>query len=199
MSQGVGMSWLLFLVTGLVYGVGSLVALGGGIWLLVKAFQTSVGWGLAVFFLPFANIVFAVKHWEVAKKPFLLSLAGAALIVLGMIVPIAVGVGLHRHAMYRPVPVSTPPAEVPEVAPAEVAAPQTDRQKVATLLSGAGIDPANPRTFRGRTIAEMTVALGRPSAAMKAAGKVTYIFYNCFEVESSDGGKTVADVHYMGQ
>ncbi len=55
-----------------------LVAAATFIWLAVLAFRRHVGWGLAVLFLPFAYIVFAVKHWDEARKPFLMTL-GASL------------------------------------------------------------------------------------------------------------------------
>lgn len=42
------------------------------IWLVVAAFKEHVGWGIGMIFLPFPlAIVFAVMHWQEAKKPFL--------------------------------------------------------------------------------------------------------------------------------
>ena len=52
--------------------VASIASMVGGIWLTVVAFRRNALWGLAVFFIPFANIVYAVKFWDEAKKPFLL-------------------------------------------------------------------------------------------------------------------------------
>lgn len=40
--------------------------------LVIKAFRAGTGWGLAVLFLPFAVVVFAIKYWDEARKPFLL-------------------------------------------------------------------------------------------------------------------------------
>ncbi len=49
-----------------------LAGIVGYFWLLSFAYKQSRLWGLAVFFLsPIAAIVFAKKHWKVAKKPFL--------------------------------------------------------------------------------------------------------------------------------
>lgn len=57
---------------GFLWFVVSIVSLIGFIWLCVLAFREHIGWGLAVFFLsPVAAIVFAIKHWQDAKKPFL--------------------------------------------------------------------------------------------------------------------------------
>jgi hypothetical protein len=57
---------------GLLWFLVSIVSLVGFVWLCVVAFKEHVGWGLAVFFLsPIAAIVFAIKHWQESKKPFL--------------------------------------------------------------------------------------------------------------------------------
>jgi hypothetical protein len=51
-----------------------LVAFVGSIWLVVVAFRKGgMLWGFLTLFVPFANIVFAVKFWPDAKKPFLTS------------------------------------------------------------------------------------------------------------------------------
>ena len=65
--------------------IGSLIALVYGIILLVKAFQVSILWGLAYLLIPFAALVFIIVHWEVAKKPFLMSLLSIPFIVIGLI------------------------------------------------------------------------------------------------------------------
>jgi hypothetical protein len=62
--------------------VGGILSIVGGIWLLVVAFKESVWWGLGSFFIPFVGLIFAIMHWQVAKKPFLISLAGGVLCVI---------------------------------------------------------------------------------------------------------------------
>ena len=57
--------------------IAGLIAFAANIWLLVVAFQRSVLWGLAVFFIPFAVIVFAIMYWQDAKKPFLIMLVSS--------------------------------------------------------------------------------------------------------------------------
>jgi hypothetical protein len=58
---------------GFLWFVVSIVSLVGFVWLCVLAFKEHVGWGLAVFFLsPIGAIVFAIKHWQASKKPFLI-------------------------------------------------------------------------------------------------------------------------------
>lgn len=60
--------------------VGEIIALIGGLWLLIVAFRTSILWGLACF-IPFVSLIFVFTHWEESKAPFLTSLLGAILIV----------------------------------------------------------------------------------------------------------------------
>jgi hypothetical protein len=66
-----------------LFAVGIIVMGGAGLWLLIKAFQTSVLWGLGYIFVPFVSLVFVALHWPDTKKPFLYLLAGLLLFVLG--------------------------------------------------------------------------------------------------------------------
>ena len=179
--------------------LGGLLSTAGGIWLMVRAFHTSVGWGLAVLLLPIANLVYTVMHWKPARAPFLVSLLGVALMIAALVASASGGISLMQLAGAEENRVETrvTVSDVPEVGD-EAGIPLTDREKVADLLLDAGIDPGNPRTFQGRTIEQMTQALGKPSAMLKTGRTTTFIFYNCFQVDSEDGGKTVAGVHYMG-
>jgi len=85
-----------------------LVAFASFVWLLVVAFKTHVGWGLAVLFLPLAPIVFAIKHWQASKKPFLLNLGSsvASLTLFfaagGVAVMTAAGMAAESAAMGEP-------------------------------------------------------------------------------------------------
>jgi hypothetical protein len=63
--------------------VGAVVALAGGIWLLVVAFQESILWGIGCLLVPCIGLIFAIMHWEKAKKPFLIELVGVALATVG--------------------------------------------------------------------------------------------------------------------
>jgi hypothetical protein len=64
----------------------------GAIWLLVIAFRTHVGWGLAFMFIPFAGIAFVVMHWSKARKPFLCLLGGMAIAAgVASLVPAVIG------------------------------------------------------------------------------------------------------------
>lgn len=65
--------------------IGLLIAVVGGIWFLVVAFQESVLWGLGCLLFGPIGLVFLIMHWQVAKKPFLVEVLGFALMVVGMI------------------------------------------------------------------------------------------------------------------
>jgi hypothetical protein len=55
-----------------------------GVVILIKAFKVSVGWGLAVMFLPFAALFFVIKNWDDTKTPFLVGIGGGVLMFLGI-------------------------------------------------------------------------------------------------------------------
>jgi hypothetical protein len=65
--------------------VGGIVVLVAGVMLLVKAFQTSVLWGLGYMFVPFVSLIFVVLYWQETKKPFLYLLGGAAILLVGVV------------------------------------------------------------------------------------------------------------------
>ncbi|MFO7535038.1 MAG: hypothetical protein R6X19_05050 [Kiritimatiellia bacterium] len=187
----------LFLAAAIIFGLGILASLAANIWLIVRAFCVGVCWGLVVFFLqPIASLVFVIVHWKVAKNPFWVGLAGLAAVLVALGLAMGGGADILKQAgapgwLMQPAPAG----EIQE----EAAFPETERDRVADLLVDAGIDPANPATFKGRMIEQMIETLGKPSATMKAGREVIYIFYNCFQVVSEDGGKTVTTAHYMGK
>ncbi len=51
--------------------------------ILIMAFKTSLGWGLASLLLPFAILVYIAKNWPACKTPFLRSLACMAVAIIG--------------------------------------------------------------------------------------------------------------------
>ena len=69
-------------------GIGFIIAAIFGIQLLILAFRESTLWFLAYFFIPFAPVVFIVKYWDQAKKPFLRSLLAIPFYIAGfMLMP----------------------------------------------------------------------------------------------------------------
>lgn len=67
--------------TGPLFWIFVLANLIAFFWLVIVGFRRHWGWGLAVFFVPFALLVFAIMYWEDAKKPFLLYLVTTIVIV----------------------------------------------------------------------------------------------------------------------
>jgi len=63
--------------------LGMILSVVGGLWLLVVAFQTSVWWGLGSLFIPIVGLVFVIMHWQPSKKPFLISVVGSVLLIIG--------------------------------------------------------------------------------------------------------------------
>lgn len=69
--------------------MGALMYLGlavfviGGIGTLIAAFKTSVLWGLGCLLIAPVSLIFLFLHWNVAKNPFFLQLAGFAIMLLG--------------------------------------------------------------------------------------------------------------------
>ncbi len=57
-----------------------------GIWMLVIAFQEGVVQGLLYLFVPFYAIYYLITRWEQCKKPFLYSLAGVGVAIVGVLI-----------------------------------------------------------------------------------------------------------------
>ena len=64
-------------------GAGLYALVVGAIWLLVKAFQKSVWWGLGAFFIPLANIVFGIFNWKRAGSPLMMHTVGFTFLIVG--------------------------------------------------------------------------------------------------------------------
>ncbi len=71
---------------GLVFFGGWITSVIAGLWLLGKAFGESAMWGLACLFIPFAGLVFVIKHWDVAGLPFIVNLVGGFIAGIGIAV-----------------------------------------------------------------------------------------------------------------
>lgn len=74
----------VFLVSGAIaLGLGFLIGMVCGIWILVIAFSESVACGLMSMFVPFYGLYYIVTRWEQCGAPFLISLGGNAMWGLG--------------------------------------------------------------------------------------------------------------------
>jgi hypothetical protein len=67
--------------------VGYLAALVGGIWMVVNAFRTSIGWGLGTLFLWLpVGLIFLVKNWQQNRRPFFIQLAGIGMVIVAFVI-----------------------------------------------------------------------------------------------------------------
>jgi len=64
----------------IIFYIGFGIFIIGGIGLLVSAFKTHILWGLAVFFIAPASLLYLVIHWQDAKSPFKLQVFGILII-----------------------------------------------------------------------------------------------------------------------
>lgn len=68
-----------------VFFLGAVVVLVGGIWFLIEAFREHVLWGLGCIFFGIVGLIFLILHFDRAAKPFFLQLGGAVIMVIGII------------------------------------------------------------------------------------------------------------------
>jgi len=60
-----------------------------GLVIAVKAFKVSIGWGLAVLFVPFVGLIFIIKYWQDTKTTFFAGIGGGVLMLVGVFVSVA--------------------------------------------------------------------------------------------------------------
>jgi hypothetical protein len=141
-------TFALFLLCGLI-----LVSIIGSIWMLITAVRVSILWFLAVLFIPGAILIFAVRHWDVAKKPFLLS-AGPGLVGIGAAILIP-----NIVADREQVAGSTLAIEEPAPAPRET----------ASLPQGPALARGGPEEFAERFLRGDASASCPPDATLSGA------------------------------
>ena len=113
----------------------AVIGVSASLWLVVQAFRRHVGWGLAVLFVPLANLVFSIVHWAEAKRPFFLGLLAVALAAGGaFLLPRErlVAEFLQRVAAARAA--STSEARTPPPAVAAEPAPLTEPERRLAAL-----------------------------------------------------------------
>jgi len=69
----------------ILLGIGALAAIYGGIWIIIRAFKTGIGWGLFTLLCQFGPIIWIITHWEDGKLPFLIYLCGIVIAVGGFL------------------------------------------------------------------------------------------------------------------
>jgi len=169
-------AWIMVLV------LGSLASFAGAVMLIMAAFRAGTGWGLAVFFLPFANVVFTVARWEHAKKAFLVQLAGLAVCAAGIAGILATGTRLPRD-----------PAQGTDQTAADAFAGriQSTFKSARTVIEDAvaaqpPVKEAGVEKYIGRPLKEVRAELGRPKGEMRFGTRTAWMFEE-FTIMSEDG------------
>lgn len=73
------------IIVRLFMGAGLILMIYGGILHTIAIFRFSRKWGLLCTFVPFAYIVFLLRHFHVVKKALHKELIGFGLLVFGMV------------------------------------------------------------------------------------------------------------------
>jgi hypothetical protein len=63
--------------------IGGLLAFAGWIWIVVIAFQDSVGWGIGSLLIPLVALIYGCMNSDVAKNPLIMMGAGVVLQIAG--------------------------------------------------------------------------------------------------------------------
>lgn len=95
--------------------LGALIAFGGGLWMAVLAFRLSLLWGLSVLLIPGVGLFFMIRYWDEARQPLFTSLAGGAVVFVGVFLGAAVGSHPLQPSVRprRPLPVTDSEASLP--------------------------------------------------------------------------------------
>ncbi|HSS19016.1 MAG TPA: hypothetical protein VLL54_02985 [Pyrinomonadaceae bacterium] len=65
---------------------GSLLMLLAHVWLLIRIFEQSIGWGLGALFVPLVGLVAIVKFWENTKRSFVSQLVCVGIMISAALV-----------------------------------------------------------------------------------------------------------------
>jgi hypothetical protein len=141
-------------------GVGFIINLVCGVWIIVQAFRVSTGWGLAVIFLPFASLFFIIKHWSDTKKPFLGSVASVVLIILGLVIAPTPEPEAEAAESRRASRSTESPDEAPQANYASAAAPAAPYEPRRTAYQPTAYTPSyNPPQQPAPAVATDTQAV----------------------------------------
>lgn len=152
-------------MTAILIIVGLCVAFVGHLLVLNSAFKTSVMWGLAALFIPFATLVYVAKNWEETRRAFMCWIGGFAVMLLAVMVtpsrPRPAVTAERKEEERRPAPVSAasalPPPPVvqtqpvlqpPQQQPEPLAEQVTDTAPAAPKLQQVYIDRTSKLYYR---------------------------------------------------
>lgn len=87
----------------ILLAIGLSLALIGVLWLIVRAFQTSFGWGLGIFVPIIGPIAYAFKHTQKAKLPIFLILLGGIIALMPLVLNQLLGEKVAEKPLQREV------------------------------------------------------------------------------------------------
>ena len=189
---------MIFFLLGLM-AIGGVICFVGGIMFLVAAFRVHVGWGLAVLLIPFASLVFLFTHWQDAKLPFLVQIAGAVLALAAAMSGMSIGMSAMLKGLEGQTHGLAVPAKIriggwkqrSDPVPAEVAPPAVQLQPKPEPEPVYA--PVPKDAFVGMSLSETREMLGEPPIMAKSGGLVRYTYpHRQVELISRDG-KTVTE------
>ncbi len=182
----------------IIFGLGWLITFIGGIMFLIAAFRERVWWGLAVLFLPLANFIFLINHWDEAKKALFVQLGGVGLCIAVIMIGGILGTKSLAGQMKKfPIPIPQG-ASSGGLAPEKhtiVQEPSVDWSKKNESETGtksvsqftADWDDSKAKdNFVGMKFEDAENILGKPMAIMKMHNKTIYKYSN-IELVSKDG------------
>jgi hypothetical protein len=148
--------WMIGLLVPLL----CLIGLVGYIWLCVVAFKRHPGWGLLVLFLsPITAVVFALKHWQESKKPFLVYM-GSFVGCVALAVYLFSTVGLQMMALAEQASAEASTAMTDQQPGAEAGSAEAEAPAPAPSEGTGALDPEEEAEMRqaAETMREMNTA-----------------------------------------
>lgn len=169
----------------ILYGLGMLVMIVGGIMFLVAAFRTGILWGLATMFLPFAGFLFLCMHWDAVRRSFLVQFIGFLIACGGLWAALA-GAGHAAGtddggAVFGSLP--------PGIADKLQTGIQPLRDAIESRASARKM--ASAEEYLGLPVEDVKRKLGRPQGEMTLQGKSAFL-YEHFTLLSEDGATITA-------
>jgi hypothetical protein len=71
-------------IIGMIFVViGAIASLIGAIWIVVLAFQESIGWGIGSLLCGIVTLIYGISRWPETKVPLLLMIAGVIVEAIG--------------------------------------------------------------------------------------------------------------------
>ena len=65
--------------------VGMLLYIAAHIWLLVRIFQQSIGWGICTLLIPWAGLFAIAKFWQHTRRSFVAQLLCVGIVIMGFL------------------------------------------------------------------------------------------------------------------